>query len=183
MATERLFLGCTYWRCSSLQISLLQCLGVLFWKEKVEKAVYIPFSEPSPISVNVKTSPWMHLPRVIHTAASTGILFKLSTCQGISYTTDTRNLEYLLCWLPWDSGDKLNSSNKSREMVIYLNFGLLTGLLCTVQWGDGIHLTIMNLSCMSSFSCSNQRAEGIFRFIRLKPVLKWAWEVPISARN
>lgn len=64
---------------------------------------------------------------------------------------------------------------------MYLNFGLLAGLLCAVQWGDGIRLTIMNLSCLSGSSCSKQRAEGIFRFI--KPVLKCLWEVPISTRN
>lgn len=74
MATEGLFLGCTYWPCIPLQISLLQSLSVLFLRESVEKAVLMFLSEPSPISVNIKTNLWMHLHRVIHTAPSIGTL-------------------------------------------------------------------------------------------------------------
>ena len=52
-----------------------------------------------------------------------------------------RNLVYLLCWLPWDNGDKLSSSNNSKETVIYLNFWVINRSAVHSSMGDGIHLT------------------------------------------
>lgn len=58
---------------------------------------------------------------------------------------------------------------------MYLNFGLI---LCTMGRWDSCH---HRESELLSSSCSKQRAEGIFRFI--KPVLKCAWEVPIRPQS
>lgn len=91
-----------------------------------------------------------------------------------------RNLVYLLCWLPWDSGDKLSSSNNSRETVIYLNFGVINRSAVhssTWRW-DSSHLPPRIWTSRPSSSCSKQGGVGFFRFI--KPVLECVWEVPMS---
>lgn len=66
-----------------MQISFLQSLAGLFLKDSIEKAVLNPFWESSPISVNIKTSPFMHLHRVIHIAPRVGTQFKLSMYEGV----------------------------------------------------------------------------------------------------
>lgn len=146
MAAERLFLGCTYWHCNSLQISLLHSLDLLFWRKRVEKAVLIFLSEPSSISVNSKTNGFIWIfffflhfaftQSHSHSIQCRHLVKAFNISRYIKVKSDTRNLVHLLFWLPWDSGDKLNSSNKSSETVIYLNFGLI---LCTMGRWDSSH--------------------------------------------
>lgn len=46
-----------------------------------------------------------------------------------------RNMVYLLCGLPWNSGEKVSSGNSNRQTAIWLNFGVI----CTAPWYPSYH--------------------------------------------